>query len=94
MGFESKGLARFVLVTLLGYVAVWLCLAVLIVVSITSGNQVALGLLLAWALIAAGWLGIYAPREYAGTRWWQLVLMAPVMPVLVAITGAARAWKR
>jgi hypothetical protein len=95
MGFESKGLARIALALLFGYVASWLFIGVLIVVSITSPrNQVVHGLLLVWALVAAGWLAVCLGREHAGTAWWQLALRTPARLIFAAIIGIVRMWRR
>ena len=97
MGFESNGLARVALALLFGSVASWLCLGVLIVVSITGpGNQVALGLLMAWVLIVAVWFAVYPSREHHGRGypWRQWILMAPALPLLDAVIGVRRSWKR
>jgi len=87
MGFQSKPLARIILATVLGCVASWICLGVLIALSIASPpSQIARGLLLGWILIAACWLAIRASRREPGTTWWQLLLTASAWPAYATIS--------
>jgi hypothetical protein len=93
MGFEAKGLGRVVLALLFACMAGWLGIAVLITLSI-AGNHAARFALLAWALVAAGWVAIYGGPLREKMSWWGLALMTPVLPAIEAVVGFRKWWTR
>ena len=76
-------------------IASWLGLAVLIILSVTSaGNLAARLLLLTWVLAIVGWLAVYAGQLRSKVRWWGFAVMAPALPLIGAVLGLRRSWKR
>jgi hypothetical protein len=94
MSGDWKGLRPLVLMFASVLVIAWLCFAALIVLTATSANPVPRSVLLAWVLLAAGWVAIRLRSEHAGASWWKLALLAPSAVILYAIFGAPQKLSR
>jgi hypothetical protein len=95
VGFQAKGFATAILAVVLAFAASWAGVIVLLVLSVTSpGSRLAEGLLLVWAVLAAGCLvgfaiGRLSLDEFFSAWRWRIVL-APTLPLILAGVGFMR----